>query len=132
MEIRKFSKIARMQDGAIWGKFLIQLCADGQCIVYDMDQMENTEECPQVFSRFSLDKSDLICPHSNAVVFGSEYYESGDEFPLLYSNIYNNYAREADKMIGTCCVYRIQRQGHVFQSTLVQLIQVGFVDDGVL
>ena len=96
MKIQKIAQIARMQDGAVWDHFLFQLDAKGHCIVYDMAQIENAEAQLSEFARFNLDKTDLICPHSNAVAFGCAYYQDGDEFPLLYSNIYNNYAREAD------------------------------------
>ena len=55
-----------------------------------------------------------------------------DEFPLLYSNIYNTYARRDNPLMGVCCVYRIQRNGTGFASTLVQLIEIGFVSDSSL
>ncbi len=132
MRIQKIANIARMQDGAIWDKYLFQFGADGQCVVYDMDNLGTAETQAPELSRFWLDKTELIKPHSNAVVFGSAYYAPGDEFPLLYSNIYNNYARAKDPMIGVCCVYRLQRSGNTFTSTLVQLIQIGFVNEGDL
>ena len=132
MEIKKIANIARMQDGAIWDKYLFRFGADGLCIVYDMDNLGTAEmEAPEL-CRFWLDKIELIKPHSNAVVFGSSYYAPEDEFPLLYSNIYNNYARAENQMVGVCCVYRIQRIGNRFTTTLVQMIQVGFIKDGEL
>jgi len=132
MRIQKVASIARMQDGAIWDKYLFRFGADGQCIVYDMDDLGTAESEAPELCRFWLDKYELIKPHSNAVTFGSSYYAPEDEFPLLYSNIYNNYARSADPMIGVCCVYRLQRTGNIFTSTLVQLIQIGFINDGDL
>ena len=71
----------------------------------------------------------MLVPHSNSVVFGNEYYDEQDEFPLLYTNIYNNYAKNDDKLEGVCLVYRIERNEREFTSTLVQIIQIGFVDD---
>ena len=109
-QIKKIANIARMQDGAIWDKYLFRFGADGLCIVYDMDNLGTAEmEAPEL-CRFWLDKIELIKPHSNAVVFGSSYYAPEDEFPLLYSNIYNNYARAENQMVGVCCVYRIQNK----------------------
>ena len=42
--------------------------------------------------------------------FGNEYYDEKDEFPLLYTNIYNNYAKTDDKRKGITCVYRIHKE----------------------
>ena len=78
---------------------------------------------------FVLDKADIIVPHSNSVCWGSEFYDENDEYPLLYSNIYNNYAKAEDKLIGVCCVYRVKRTECDFKTTLVQLIEIGFTDD---
>jgi hypothetical protein len=91
--------------------------------VYDL---ENTEK---PFSEFVLDKTELIKPHSNAVAFGCEYFEAGDEFPLLYTNVYNNYQGEENKRTGMCLVYRILRNENVFTSELVQIIEIGFTSD---
>jgi len=132
MRIQKVANIAAMQDGAIWDKYLFRFGADGQCIVYDMDNLGTAESEASELCRFWLDKFELIKPHSNAVVFGNAHYAPEDEFPLLYSNIYNNYARSEDPMIGICCVYRLQRNGNTFTSTLVQLIQIGFINEGDL
>jgi hypothetical protein len=90
--------------------------------------MKNIEGEPARITKFTLDKADLIAPHSNSVTFGSEFFADGDEFPLLYSNIYNNYAKTEDKKVGVCCVYRITRDGDMFSSSLVQLIEIGFTD----
>lgn len=63
------------------------------------------------------------------MVFGCEYYKEGDEFPLLYSNIYNNYEKiEGDRREGMVCVYRITREEKVFKSTLVQIIKIDFTN----
>ena len=123
MELKLIGKTEEGQDGAIWGKELFRLDHLGNCIVYDLqDGLRET-------ARFVLDKSKLIVPHSNAVVFGCEYYEAGDEYPLLYSNIYNNYAKAENPLRGVCCVYRLQRKENSFVTTLVQLIEIGFVED---
>ena len=123
MELKQIGKIEGGQDGAIWGKELFRLDHAGNCIVYDLqDGFRET-------ARFMLDKYELIVPHSNAVMFGCEYYEEGDEYPLLYSNIYNNYAKTENPLRGVCCVYRVQRKDGGFVTTLVQLIEIGFVED---
>lgn len=130
MEIKQVAKMLRGQDGVIWGNELFRFEPNGECVVYnllDIDKDKLTELVP--FCSFYLDKSDLIAPHSNAVFWGSDYFDPDDEFPLLYSNIYNNYAKREDKLMGVCCVYRLQRDGNSFKTTFVQLIQIGFTED---
>lgn len=110
------------QDGAISGDYMLRFENDATCTVYLLTSNEQ-------IAQFTLDKADIMKPHCNTVCFGGEYFEDGDEFPLLYINVYNNYASEEDRREGVCCVYRIQRDGTLFSSTLVQLIKIGFVDD---
>ncbi len=125
MKITKLAKIRGGQDGAIYKNYLFRFSSKGGCSVYDMTALDGE---PSPVAEFTLDKSELIVPHSNSVTFGSEFFAEGDEFPLLYSNIYNNYAKTEDKKVGVCCVYRITREGNVFSSALVQLIEIGFTD----
>ena len=129
MDIKKVSDIKPGQDGAVWKNFLFRMNELGDCFVYDLNDKSET---PAVLSSFKMDKHDIIVPHANSVVFGSEYYCEADEFPLLYSNIYNNYSGCEDKLKGTCCVYRIFREDGAFTSKLVQIIKVGFVEDASL
>lgn len=128
MEIKIIGQITPGQDGAIYNGFLFRFDAKANCTVYRTDSLLQNS-IP--FSRFALDKSEVIIPHSNSVVFGSARYSENDEFPLLYSNIYNNYAKNENKMKGVACVYRLQRNGNTFSTTLVQLIEIGFVEDGI-
>lgn len=137
MKINHFATTKGGQDGAIYGEYMFRFSAKGLCRVYDMKQImtaeSNTDVIPHI-CEFTLDRAEEIVPHSNAVVFGNEYYAEGDEFPLLYSNIYNNYAkgenkREENKLVGVCCVYRLTRNGNEFSTKLVQLIEIGFTDD---
>ena len=90
------------QDGAIWGGYLFAFNARGECCVFNINDLSPVGE-------FYLDKRELICPHSNAVVFGCEYYEDGDEFPLLYTNVYNNYSNAEDRREGMVCVSHSHR-----------------------
>ncbi len=126
MKITKLAKIIGGQDGAIYKDLLFRFSSKGGCSVYDMTALDGE---PSPVAEFTLDKSGLIVPHSNSVTFGSEFFAEGDEFPLLYSNVYNNYAKTEDKKVGVCCVYRITREGKTFSTTLVQLIKIGFTDD---
>ena len=104
-------KIVEGQDGAIYGKYLFRIDNKGEMTVYDINTFGDNVTPDMKLDSLILDKADMICPHSNAVCFGSEFYEEGDEFPLLYSNIYNNYARTDRPFKGVCCVYRITRNG---------------------
>ncbi len=110
------------QDGAMFGDWIIRFDTKGNAHVFKIS--EETEVCT-----FRLGSADKIVPHSNSVVFGSEYHTPGDEFPLLYSNIYNNYAKADDHLEGTVCVYRITRDGMEFAADLVQVIRIGFIHD---
>lgn len=125
MKFTRIAQIAGGQDGAIWGQLLFRFENNGVCHVYDLNTLEKT-------ASFTLGNVELCKPHSNAVMFGCEYAEPGDEFPLLYSNIYNNYAKEENRREGVCCVYRLTRQGDSFEARLVQTIAVGFVRDEAL
>ena len=132
MKINLISKIKLGQDGAIWNGYLFRFDSDGSCGVYSMDKVHANGEPIEALSTFYLDRIDELRPHSNAVVFSNEYYEEGDEFPLLYSNVYNNYAASPRKLKGVCLVYRLVRNGNEFTTTLVGMVEIGFVDDYTL
>lgn len=122
MNIKPIAQISAGQDGAIWGQYIFRFDTAGHCRVHALGSWEYVGE-------FTLDRADKLTPHSNAVVFGCEYYAPEDEFPLLYTNIYNNYAKADDPLKGVCCVYRLLREGSTFTSQLVQLIAIGFTED---
>ena len=128
MEAKKIAQIEKGQDGAIWGNLLFRFGSRGQCFVYSLEDI--SEEAAPV-AQFVLDKAELIVPHSNSVAFGKDRYCQDDEFPLLYSNIYNNSTKAETKLKGITCVYRLQRQGNTFTTTLVQLIEIGFTEDPI-
>lgn len=133
MRTERIAKICSGQDGAIWNRFLFRFKSNGECCVYDLEALSAFEDGEAAaLSRFQLDKSELLMPHSNAVSFGCEYAAKGDEFPLLYTNIYNTYAKAENRMEGVCCVYRLWREGTGFETELVQLIRVGFTGDPTL
>lgn len=132
MKIKKIGKIGGGQDGAIWGDELFRFDARGTCTVYDLARLSGTDGELAPLARFTLDRAEELTPHSNAVAFGCDFYEAGDRYPLLYTNIYNNYSAAEDKMMGICLVYRITRTGDVFASRLVQCIAIGFCEDASL
>lgn len=131
MKIEKFSKIkGGRQDGAVSNGYLFSFNHQGECTVYETKALECLKDGEaEIFAEFVLDKSDVIMPHSNSVMFGNEYFDKKDEFPLLYTNIYNNCSKADNKLKGVCLVYRLQRYGRNFESTLVQIIEIGFVED---
>ena len=129
MDIKKVAVLdGEVQDGAIWGNLLFRFTSKGECMVYDVSGLPENPDCPKIAS-FILDRADIIPPHSNAAVFGKEYFAEGDEFPLLYSNMYNNFAEKEDMLKGSVLVYRLERAGDSFKTTLLQIIQVGFTED---
>ena len=132
MKIQRLATSKYGQDGAVFGSLLFRFDHLGGCSVYELAELDSYEPREiSPISEFTLDRANEITPHGNAVVFGNEYYAEGDEFPLLYNNIYNNYAKAEDRLVGVCCVYRIFRVGGGFASTLVGFIRIGFADDPV-
>lgn len=129
MEFKCIGKIHKGQDGVAWGGFLFRFDADGACYVYDLKQ--NDDEWA-LFSRFQLGGSESIIPHSNSVTFSRDYYCETDEFPLLFTNVYNNYAGQENRREGVCCVYRLRRQDNEFTADLLATIEVDFVRDSKL
>lgn len=133
MEIKQIGKIQGGQDGAIYKNELFRFNAKGECFVFNLSNLDmlNAGELTH-FATFTLDKADLIVPHSNAVCFGCDFFEQGDEYPLLYSNVYNNYANAEEKLIGVCLVYRLQKIKGEFKTSLIQMIEIGFCEDADL
>ena len=117
-EFTRLGQVQKGQDGAIYKDCIFRFGSKGQCRVYDLQTITLIDE-------FTLDKANLLCPHSNSVCFGKEFYTDGDEFPILYTNIYNNYPGQ---LAGTCCAYRITREKKHFMTQLVQVIEIGFTD----
>lgn len=113
--------LSAQQDGAVCGDYFFSFNSSGVCTVYSVNGYTKITE-------FTVDKNNILSPHSNSVCFGSYYYDEADEFPLLYCNIYNTYPNDRS-LDGTCNVYRITRNGNSFESELVQVITVGFTDD---
>jgi len=132
MKIKRVAAIGAGQDGAFWGDYLFRFDGRRHGWVWDARPLdaacEEEVELPLLCS-FELDPSEPVYPHFNAVCFGAEYYAPEDEFPLLYANVYNNYAREDDRKEGVCLVYRVLREGMQFSMQLVQQIRVGFVQE---
>ncbi len=119
------------QDGAIYGDYLFRFNAKGLCRVYDACGLSAGAQNLTRIAEFRISETDPLVPHFNAVCFGTEFFAEGDEFPLMYANLYNNYAKEENRREGVCCVYRVLRSGTEFSMTLVQLIRIGFTDDAV-
>ena len=127
MYIEQIGTIAHGQDGAIYKNYLFRFTSNAKCYVYKItEESGKLDFTPD--GEFMLDKHEILMPHSNSVSFGTEFYEAGDEFPLLYTNIYNSYPQKPE-LCGVCCVYRITRLGGTFATKLVQVLKVDFTDD---
>ncbi len=125
-EFEKMPSVYTGQDGTVLNGQLFRFDADGSCRVYILPDM-------QPDGTFTLDKSDILKMHCNAVDFSDRYAFPGDEYPLIYTNIYNNYSSSPDRLEGVCGVYRIVRGADgIFSSTLIQVIRVGFTDNDSL
>jgi hypothetical protein len=123
MKITALGQIYGGQDGAIWNGILFKFDGSGVCKVYDVNGFKEIA---------SLKLDTVLIPHSNSVTFGAEYFEEGDEFPLLYTNIYNNYDGQPESYKGTCLAFRITRSGNEFSFTLKQVIKLGFCEDSTV
>ena len=130
MQVKKIADIKGAQDGAIWGDELFRFDDTGRFWVYDISEI--FQGAPKLLGEFTIEGRDKIIPHSNAVCFGWEYYSPEDEYPLLYSNVYNNYAKCEDQLIGVLVAYRIKRLADRYTATPVQLIRIGFCEDEAL
>lgn len=128
MNFKKIAKIVKGQDGAIWNDFLFRFDHQGECWVYDLNSELNDEELTP-FSTFRLGSLDKLTPHSNSVTFSNEFFTETDEFPLLFTNVYNNYQKEAYRKEGICCIYRITKVNTDFTACLVGVVEIGFVND---
>lgn len=120
----KIGKINGGQDGAVFGKYLFRFDASGNGKVYlpENGEWKKTAE-------FTLEKQELMKVHSNAVFFGPYFCSEDDEFPLLYTNVYNSYSSAEDRREGVCGVYRITRAGESFRGELVQILRIGFTEN---
>ena len=132
MTIRKIAKISGGQDGAIYGDSLFRLDSHGRGFVYRIPDLpcDGSEATPA--ATFTLECAGTLVPHSNAVFFGKEKYAEGDPYPLLYTNIYNNYAGKPDPYIGVLCAFRLFCEGGGVVGRLVQTVKVGFCEDPAL
>jgi len=130
MNILKIGKICGNQDGAIFSNYLFRFNDNGNYSVYTLENLDfskNNGDIKPIFSG-KLDRFSEIVPHSNAVFFGSEYFDENDEFPILYSNIYNNYSKDGNMDAVLLC-YRVLRDGENFTTKLIGEIKIGFKDE---
>ena len=115
-------KTSPPQDGAIYNGRLFRFHSNGSCMVYNVNDGAKEAE-------FTLSSIEKICPHSNSVFFGADKFDESDEYPLLYTNVYNNYCGQPDRRLGICCVYRLRKIGGSYITDLVQIIKIGFTDN---
>lgn len=134
MKLTKIAKVESGQDIAIFNGYLFDFVAHGVCLgevsVYKLEQLKNALGCePEPLCRFILGGVDKIIPHANAVFFSDEFYREGDEFPILYANVYNTYQRCEERHEGALLAYRVKRAGESFSAELVQVIKIGFIEN---
>ncbi len=110
------------QDGTIYGDTLFRFDAFGNGRAFSIS--EKAEK-----AKFKLERTDEWRPHCNSVCFGVERYDEDDEFPLMYANIYNNYAKCEDRREGAFCIYRVLRTDDSFKFSLAGVVKIDFVED---
>ena len=132
MTIKNIARIAGGQDGAVYGDSLFRLDHRGCGFVYRIPYLPRDGGEATPAATLTLDCKGTLVPHSNAVFFGTEKYEQGDPYPLLYTNIYNNYAGKPEPYIGVLCAFRLFCEGGAVVGRLVQTIKIGFCEDATL
>ena len=75
-------------------------------------------------SSTALDQVATYAPHANSVCFGTEKYDAGDTYPLLYVNAYNTPGLPQ----GACYVYRLLNN---MTTSLQQQILINFTGDPI-
>ncbi len=130
MTYEKIAQTIKAQDGAIFGDTLFRFNHRGEGKAYAIPDLlsGNYLEEPAPCKDFFLDGKEYLCPHCNAVFFGKEFFAPEDSFPILYANVYNNYAKEENRLEGTLLAYRLTETNGEIQTKLVQIIRIGFVN----
>lgn len=105
------------QDGACYGNNYITFNNSGYYMMYTMNG-------DLLKSSTALDQVATYAPHANAVCFGTEKYDEGDTYPLLYVNAYNT----AGLPQGACYVYRLLNN---MTTSLQQQILINFTGDPI-
>jgi hypothetical protein len=75
-------------------------------------------------SQTALDQQATIAPHSNCAFFGTEKYDEGDLYPLVYTNAYNT----AGLPKGAFYAYRLKND---LTTTFLQTIKIGFTEENI-
>lgn len=116
----EWSLNTNIQDGCVYNNYLFTFDSEGKCFVFDLTNKELL--CSTI-----LPNVNGLLPHSNCVCFGKKMNED-DEFPLLYTNVYNNYSNN-EETYGLCFVYKITKTNICsFSFRHIQTIKVSFID----
>lgn len=106
------------QGGCHYGDYMFRFNTDNTFKVYKISTKE-------LIGTFTLDGN--LSPHCNMACFGTEFYDSDDEFPLVYVNAYNN----TSLPLGTLYAFRMVKTDNTFTSTLIQTISIGFTNNSI-
>lgn len=105
------------QDSACYAGNLITFNSTGYYKMYTMNN-------DLLKASTALDQVATYAPHANSVCFGTEKYDAGDTYPLLYVNAYNT----AGLPQGACYVYRLLNN---MSTSLKQQILINFTSDPI-
>ena len=105
------------QDSACYGDNFITFNNSGYYKMYTMNG-------DLLKASTALDQVATYAPHANAVCFGTEKYDAGDNYPLLYVNAYNTPGLPQ----GACYVYRLLNN---MSTSLQQQILINFTGDPI-
>ncbi len=118
--LNKLGKIRGGQDGAIFDDKIFRFDTNGCGVVARLDTLEEV-------AKIRLEGE--VVPHCNSVSFSDEYFAEGDELPLLWANVYNNYQNSENRREGQCCIFRLTREDGIYVGRLVGIVKIGFVED---
>lgn len=103
------------QGGACWEDYFFQFSNENRIVrIYDLDQ----KKLLQTYQLEEKDRGFVPNCHCNSVCFGSEFYSTSDEFPLLY--VSTGYAKNG---YSGALAYRILKNKGEFSLSLVQTLR---------
>ncbi len=112
-----------VQGFAVFGDIAFVSFHSGVCAAYDLVSRNEPPIGQFRFGSYNAGEPDnRYANHANQGMFSKQYYEEGDEFPLLYVTAGNSGEQDEEGYIGYCAVERITRCGGEFSSECVQKI----------
>ena len=113
---RRFTAVASGQGCACYGDYLFIGKGDEATLyIYKMPSGASASNSPISFEGYPIANT-----HANTMSFSNQFYQQGDEFPLLY--ISSGYSTGSNPKTYHVYAVRIQRSGETFSAEIVKTI----------